>query len=262
MTESRRVLPNASAYTLIELIVVISLVGLLLALMMPAVQNSREAARRMQCRNNLKQIGLALHQYADVHGCLPMGRTAIHDARFAGTNPPCTAVFNDKSILMAILPHIEQNQLFNALNHSLSIFAFENTTLHTQSIELYACPSDPGAGRPTLLNPGQLAPMAPDPPSGPLQMVMTSYSGCFGSVPGRALPAFSPNCLVPPQLITQCNGSFNDVHPITLGAVSDGLSSTIFIAEKAVATFAEVQALPIAPIPEKNETIASLPGCY
>jgi len=252
MNTSRRILNSAGAFTLIELLLVLSIIGLLMALMMPAVQNAREAARRTQCRNHLKQIGLGIHHYAEVHGCLPMGRVPIHDPRFAGPNQPCNAIYNDQSVLVAILPYVEQDQVYNAVNHSLSIFALENTTMHRQSIELYACPSDPGAGRPTALFPGQLTPMAPDPPGAPWQMAMTSYSACFGTFPVRAIPAFFGNCVVPPKLIAQCDGAFNDVHPITFASVTDGLSTTIFASEKAVVTFAEAEAVPIAGTPERN----------
>lgn len=233
---------DATGFTLIELLVVLGLIALLLALLLPAVQMAREAARRTQCRNNLKQIGLAVHSYAEVHACLPLGRLPIYDPRFAGSNPPCTSVFNDKSLLIAILPYVEQAQIFNAVNHSLSIFAVENTTIHSQAIELYACPSDSGAGRPVLLNTGQLAPMAPEPPGVRWQMVMTSYSACFGTFPIRAMPAFSPGCTVPPELSSQCDGSFNDHHPIKLSSFTDGVSTTVIASEKAVATFSPLDA--------------------
>ncbi len=224
------------AFSLVELLVVISVASLLMALLLPAVQNAREAARRMQCRNNLKQLGLAIHNYAETHGCLPMGRTPIHDPRFAGSNPPCTALFVDKSVLVAILPQMEQAALYNAVNHSLSIFALENTTIHSQVVESYLCPSDPGAG-PRVLNAGALTPMAPDPPSGQWLMARSSYSLSVGTFPVLAMPAYSANCTVPPQLLAQSDGCFNDVHPIRLSAVVDGLSTTMFASEKALATF-------------------------
>lgn len=230
-------------FSLIELLVVISITGLLLALLMPAVQNAREAARRAQCRNNLKQIGLAILQYVDGHGCLAMGRVPIHDPRYAGPRPPCTARFVDKSPFVAVLPHLEEANLFNAVNHSLSIFALENTTIHRQVVEAYLCPSDRGAG-PIVLNGGALAPMAADPRGGGRWvMARTSYSACFGSFPIRAMPAFFADCTVPTPLILQSDGSFNDERPIRLSAISDGLSSTLFASEKALATFDDLNRL-------------------
>mgnify|MGYP001607338520 CR=1 FL=1 len=145
-------------FTLIELLVVLGVITLLLGLLMPAVQSVREAGRRAQCWNNLKQIGLALHNYAETNGCLPMGRVPIHDPRFAGSNPPCTATYVDKSILVAILPQIEQAAVYNAVNHAHSIFAMENTTVHSQVVESYLCPTDSAAGR-TVLNAAALAPL-------------------------------------------------------------------------------------------------------
>jgi prepilin-type N-terminal cleavage/methylation domain-containing protein len=229
-------------FSLIELLVVLSVLSMLIALLLPAVQNAREAARRMQCRNNLKQIGLAIHSYAETNACLPMGRVPIYDPRFAGIGPPCTARLVDKSVLVAILPNIEQAALYNSVNHDLSIFALENTTTHSQVVECYLCPSDPGAGR-TALNAGALDPMAPDPSTGRWVMARTSYSACFGTFPVLAMPAYAPNCAVPSQLLAQSDGSFNDFHPIPLSSVVDGLSATIFVSEKALITFDEMNEL-------------------
>jgi len=123
------------AFTLIELLVVIAIIAVLIALLLPAVQAAREAARRAQCVNNLKQVGLALHNYHDVHQTFPSG---------GWLTPTMNTGWS-----AAVLPSLEQHAVYDALNVSFSYNASVNsTTVHTV-LNVYLCPSEP---RKTLWN--------------------------------------------------------------------------------------------------------------
>ena len=97
-----------SGFTLVELLVVMAIMGLLVALLLPAVQSAREAARRSSCRNNLKQIGLALQNYQDVHKQLPPAYVCPASG---------TAAENDNGPLAMILPFVDEEALYGAVRH-------------------------------------------------------------------------------------------------------------------------------------------------
>src|SRR5829696_7474861 len=121
-------------FTLIELLVVIAIIGVLIALLLPAVQAAREAARRSQCANNLKQIGLAIHAYADSYNVFPAGRSSLAQAVVGGEN---------WSVHAFLLPWLEQAQTFDALNfHLRPDQSVENDTAQRLWINAYLCPSD------------------------------------------------------------------------------------------------------------------------
>ena len=223
-------------FTLIELLVVVAILSLLMALLLPAVQSAREAARRLQCVNNLKQIGLALHGYHDAMGCLPPGRMKTYDPRYAGSNPPCSSTIIDKSFLIMVLPGMEQAALYDAVNQNLSIFGRENRTVHPAMVDSYACPSDPEA-RVREADPSHMIGPGFATADEQLMMAFTSYSGCFGSFDVNALPGPDNDCSPAPRLRAQADGVLGDSYPITLAAVRDGLSHTIFVSEKATARF-------------------------
>ena len=135
------------AFTLIELLVVIAIIAVLIALPLPAVQQAREAARRTQCKNNLKQLGLALHGYHDTNLRFP---AAMYWSNFPGgglVNPTNSGGINQMgpSWMVAILPQIEQGPLFQTTNFSAAISDNTNANIVKQQIPGYLCPSDPYA---------------------------------------------------------------------------------------------------------------------
>jgi prepilin-type N-terminal cleavage/methylation domain-containing protein len=131
--------PSRQGFTLIELLVVIAIIAILIALLLPAVQAAREAARRIQCTSNLKQIGLALHNYMSTHGVLPPGRINTH---IAGRG-------NCWGTYAQILPQLEQQAIFNSFNFALppdtdptTTFSAGNTTGFESFLNVLICPTD------------------------------------------------------------------------------------------------------------------------
>ncbi|WP_165251038.1 DUF1559 domain-containing protein [Paludisphaera soli] len=122
-------------FTLIELLVVIAIIAVLIALLLPAVQSAREAARRIQCTNNLKQLGLALHNYEGVAAALPPSMCMKGSGATISWN-------NGWSVHGRILPFLEQGSAFNAINFTLRYNVPENTTIGAQVIAGFLCPSE------------------------------------------------------------------------------------------------------------------------
>ena len=124
-----------SGFTLIELLVVIAIIAVLISLLLPAVQSAREAARRIQCTNNLKQIGLAFFNYESSIGGMPPSMCA------AGSGNTVTWI-NGWSALARIMPYSEQGNLFNAMNFALWKENPENSTSISQNVSFLLCPSE------------------------------------------------------------------------------------------------------------------------
>jgi prepilin-type N-terminal cleavage/methylation domain-containing protein/prepilin-type processing-associated H-X9-DG protein len=206
-------------FTLIELLVVIAIIAVLIALLLPAVQAAREAARRMQCVNNLKQIGLALHNYHDVNGNFPMGSTS------GWVNAP--AGYNSKhnwSIHGSMLAQMGQVPLYNAINWNWgtgdtvgqsTAYAINSTVIITQ-VNSYLCPSDPNATQSEIAGTGT---------------ANNCYFGCTGTTTDFLLTfaAGAPTLATVPT-----TGLFAFQQSKGINQVIDGTSNTVAFAESTV----------------------------
>lgn len=127
-----------SGFTLVELLVVIAIIGVLIALLLPAVQAARESARRTQCNNNLKQLGLALHNHHDVRKRFPGG---------SGANPWDAGNHRKGSVLVKLLPFIEESGFYDQMPHDGDVdgWILANSSRYNYIVTGYICPSDTGA---------------------------------------------------------------------------------------------------------------------
>ena len=133
---------EAKGFTLVELLVVIAIIGILVSLLLPAVQSAREAARRMQCSNNFKQMGLALHNYHTAHGTFPPSVQSL-----PGEDPGTTTNFQPNWVIM-VLPYIEQQNLYDSFDFTTNISAPENRDARGVTLTALLCPSDQPRAQP------------------------------------------------------------------------------------------------------------------
>ena len=199
-------------FTLIEVLVVIAVIGLLVALLLPAVQAAREAARRMQCGNNLRQIGLALQGYHDAVGSLPWGQGPFG--------------WNDWGAVALSLPYLEQNVLFNGINFSSDLFPAQpgcpaNSTAQGRTLAVLICPSDVDR----LTNPEGHTNYAGNAGSNPL------FFGRATSRPGFPVAAIFPT---PDGLFAFVSASPDPPFGIVVSfaIIPDGLSQTAAFSER------------------------------
>lgn len=149
MTDTRKSLRRLKyGFTLIELLVVIAIIAILIALLLPAVQQAREAARRTQCKNNLKQLGLGVHNYHDVFNCFPLGNMGsernVGGASLNGTYNPYLGF----SAQVGMLPQLDQSSIFNKINfNSIAtdgtvVNGVSNNMMRLTRLAAFLCPSD------------------------------------------------------------------------------------------------------------------------
>jgi prepilin-type N-terminal cleavage/methylation domain-containing protein/prepilin-type processing-associated H-X9-DG protein len=199
-------------FTLIELLVVIAIIAVLISLLLPAVQSAREAARRTQCINNMKQLGLAMHNYHDTNNAFPLGRTLQ-----VGTYRPF-------SQFARILGYMEQKNVFDTINFNLGSYDVQNVTASAVTIQSFLCPSD----------------ISTQIPQG---LIMTGFGSAginYRANEGTSLAmwygaedtANVNNGILPPP-----NGLFFSAQSITFGGITDGTSNTAAFSEHVMGDF-------------------------
>jgi prepilin-type N-terminal cleavage/methylation domain-containing protein/prepilin-type processing-associated H-X9-DG protein len=205
-----------AGFTLIELLVVIAIIAVLIALLLPAVQAAREAARRAQCVNNLKQIGLALHNYHSSNDVFPMGCSSG-----LWTGPGVYSVKQNASAHVALLPFVEQQQIYNAFNFSWGVEDSSgvlsyviNSTATNAKISAFCCPSDPNAGVPDHNNTSNT----------------NSYYGCVGTTMNWS----QITNLNQASINWPSTGLFTFHRPYGIRDAVDGTTNTIAFAEAVV----------------------------
>ncbi|MEN6559077.1 MAG: DUF1559 domain-containing protein [Thermoguttaceae bacterium] len=165
-------------FTLLELLVVITIIGILIGLLLPAVQAAREAGRRAQCLNNLRQIGLALHSYHTARGCLPQGNIYQTAGQCPGIDTEPQGLSDATQCAnwaIAILPHLDQEPLFNTYDFNHRSEADANRAFRETSLAVYVCPSEAEAQTPIV------------PASGPALDTGAKYApGSYRAVSGRS----------------------------------------------------------------------------
>lgn len=228
---------TSRGFTLIELLVVIAIIAVLIALLLPAVQQARESARRTQCKNNLKQMGLALYNYESTHRCFPMEKISLK-APFPVYNVSWTSM---------VLPYIDQAPAYNQLNFNTSWADPVNNPVTQITLPIWLCPSAPAANART--NPNSLTPPGKtngySVPNGGWGMIdYMALSGTRASVwvaAGLPLPTTplsfvnigSGPGVAPIQKESRWANCMHSTAETKIAEVTDGLSNTLMVCEDA-----------------------------
>ncbi len=220
-------LRRRAGFTLIELLVVIAIIAVLIALLLPAVQSAREAARRAQCTNNLKQLGLAVANYESAYGSYPSDS-------YSGLQA-WQYQFPNFSVFVFLTQFMEQQAIYNSINFNLSNYEPDNATIAGVSIASLHCPSDPW--NPTVIsfatpNSSFVEHVAALPKGITWMQQFTSYGGNQGTFPGTWQQSFGQ------AEFAQYNGVIYNDSAVRISGITDGTSNTFLFGERAQTLFA------------------------
>jgi len=220
-------------FTLIELLVVIAIIAVLISLLLPAVQSAREAARRSQCVNNLKQLALAANNYESSNNCYPGGSYSNYNGGTPIYSQCSTGVVacdfpENFSVFVRILPFTEQSPMYNAVNFNLTSSNFENITLAGVRMSILTCPSD---------SKNDPVPLDPNTPNSsfnllPPPLPRGSWIQCYSSYAGNAGTwDYGYATYKGPNIFAMYNGTIYNDSTVKIAAVTDGTSNTFLFSE-------------------------------
>jgi prepilin-type N-terminal cleavage/methylation domain-containing protein/prepilin-type processing-associated H-X9-DG protein len=234
-------------FTLIELLVVIAIIGVLIALLLPAVQQAREAASRSNCKSNIRQLGIAIHNYVDANRFFPLGRvTANPTSNILSGN-------SDTSWLCLLLPYIEQESMSSKFNNENGAvgrlvgtppYLLEgfnaNHTIFTTWVSVLVCPSD-------QQRPFQVTPAYAGGALTPMKLSRSNYAAAWGNTNwGQNIENLTGNTL---GLPVQYQQSIFGHRAVKMGSVEDGLSKTVALAEVIQGNTYDLRGMAWTPLP-------------
>jgi len=235
MFDSRKARRPRAGFTLIELLVVIAIIGVLVALIMPAVQSAREAANRTQCLNNLRQLGLAAQEYHDAFSSFPSGWYCFETSNDP-TKPSCSPMGPTPAMwngLTGLFVKMELDTNLNELNFNFNVNDFENSTGVRRTLNMWVCPSNRRAQTVTNATGSQTPQQTST--TATQRFGPSDYRGnmAAGYIQGCANPAQTPACNVYDNGLTYLNST------CSMADITDGTSNTVFMGESLTGTWAQ-----------------------
>lgn len=235
----------ATGFTLVELLVAIAIIGVLIAMLLPAVQQAREVARRMQCINHLRQLGLAHHNYEAANRVYPAGylSRSLTSPAPATRDPQTWDAPPGWGWGAALLAHLEQTTIDGAIDRDVPLWAAEYRTLVSTTLPVFLCPSATGASEPVIVSNEDGSPL--DMGSGPIELGRSHYvashgqESCWGECGATASgPVFENIYTAETKIVVHhgdaslvADGPFYRNSKTRVSDVTDGLSNTIFLGE-------------------------------